>query len=402
MEDLGRRTEARRFKMGERLYSVAYRPHAQSEVAIGGTRSIQLLNLARGPGPALASPLPASNGLQRWHALSMDANGTRIAARAGGPIRLWQNTGNGLRAMSSWTLQPGQAHAFALTPDGQRLVTVDCRGRPTDWQLRAGAAPQRAGPADDGPASCENRSAGVLAFSADGQWLATSDAHILRLWTRADRDAAGWREVATRSLWRAAGGDGERPTGDAISTIAFTAKNDYLAVGSGSGQVTLWSLARLSSRQEAPAASVDIGMRVSALAFDPSGTPLLAGGDDGFVTEYNVPALTRKHVTARHERSIMGVAVAPARQGGASWVSADADGYIVEWMPRPDKPGLTQAVELKQRGSAPIEAIALSHDGNLLVTAGENLMAWNLTRDKMLDTAKLYADRRYVAEKAKP
>ena len=402
MKDLGKYTTARRFRIGERLYSVAYRPHTRSEVAIGGTRSIQLLDLAEGPGPALSSPLPASLGPQAWRAVSMDADGTRIAARGNGPIRIWQRGSWGLRAMPGWTVNDPTAKAFALAPDGQALVTTDCHGQPASWLLPAGAPSQRTGSAGSGDGSCEGRSAGTLAISRDGQWLASNDAHTLRLWARSPGNPPGWKEVATKTFWRPAGGEGEDPAGDWISALAFSADTRYLAVGSGSGRVYLWPMASLPDRRSAPVASADIGMRVSALAFHPQGGRLLAGGDDGFVTEYNVPALTRKDGTSRHERSIRGLAIAPAGRSGANWISADADGYLVEWMPRPDKPALVQAVELKQRGSAPIEAIALNRDGSFLVTAGENLLGWDLTERKVSDTAKIYADRSYDSNKAKP
>jgi len=421
--ELDKRTTARRFRIGERLYSVAYRPHTRNEVAIGGTRSIQWLDLAQGPGPALSRPFPASLGPQTWRALSMDADGTRIAARGKGPlrrvpnqgapapgastqgaptptapirtdpIRIWQRGSWGLRTVPEWTLYEPDV-AFALSPDGQALVTADCRGEPVLWRLRPGAAPQRA--SDSGSAgNCGKQSAGVMAFSPGGEWLATSNGHVLRLWARGNAADVAWREIATKTLWRPAGGAGEPPTGDRISALSFSPDTQYLAVGSDSGRVYLWSMTKLPDRRSAPVASVDIGMGVSALAFHPSGHSLLAGGDDGFITGYTVPALGRDSVTDRHERSIMGLVFASTGPASGNWISADADGYIVASAPRADSPGASQDVELKQRGSAPVEAIALSRDGSFLVTAGDNLLGWNLTQGKVLDTAKIYADRRY-------
>lgn len=408
LADLAARTSAQRFKFPERLFSVAVRPHAPNQVAIGGTRSIYLLDLDRGPGPALSTPLPASVGLRAWRMVSVDAAGTRIAARDGvGPIRMWQHDGGQIRARPEWTLGGVGVSNFAMSPDGQRLVTVNCHGSPSEWLLRVGAPGQRTTPSESPPTDCDKKPTAILAFSPDGRWLATSDTHVLRVFSR--QGGGPWTAIASRALLRPDVGDSGAPAGDVISAMAFSADSRRLAVGASSGATHLWDMAQAQRGKDfAPIADVDNGMAVRALAFHPDGKSLRAGGDDGFVTEYSVPGFAKGEVTSRHERAIAGVQYARVAPDETKWISADVDGYLLEWTRRPSmsdaRPSRKGAPasdriaagELARRGGAPIQAIALSRDGSFLVTAGEDLLAWDLAGDDVLTIARSYAERGYT------
>ena len=402
LRDLEAHASAQRFKLPERLFSVAVRPHAPNQVAIGGTRSIYLLDLERGPGPALSRPLPASVGLRAWRTVSVDAAGARIAARAGvGPIRMWRARFRSNSRATGMDLRRRRRLEFALSPDGQRLITVDCHGSPTEWLLRAGSPGQRTTPSENPPTDCDKKPTAILAFSPDGHWLATSDTHVLRVFARRGGGRGPWSAIASRALLRPDVGDRGTPVGDLISAMAFSADSRRLAVGASSGAMHLWDLAQATGRGKfAPIADVDIGMAVRALAFHPDGKSLRAGGDDGFITEYKVPAFKKGDVMSRHERAIAGVQYASIATDETKWVSADVDGYLVEWTRRPSMNDPTQvriaAAELARRGGAPIQAIALSRDGSFLVTAGEDLLAWDLAGDDLQKIAESYAVRGYT------
>lgn len=420
VQDLVYGTSAQRFKFGERLYSVAWRPHTPSQVAIGGTRSIYLLDLDRGPGSALSRPLPASVGVRSWRRLSMDAAGTRIAASHGiGPIALWEKTTDGLRSVPGWTIDGDNVDAFALTPDGNRLVTVDCHGVPREWLLRHGASPQAPDAVEPAPTNCAKQSAAMPAFSPDGRLLATSDGDRLRLWKRGGRGIDGTLgAIGSWTLLLLGDADLRAGKQDWISALTFSADARYLAAGTGSGAVHLWRMD--ASGHPTPVAVADIGMAVRALSFHPGGKALRSGGDDGFITEYSVPGLAKGDFTSRHERAISGVKYVEAPAGETRWITSDVGGYLLEWSRRPSvtvrgslldrmrrflpdwtrrrsrAPDRTSAGELARRNSGRVDAIALSRDGSFLVTAGEDLLAWDLSSRNVLATAESYAKRSYV------
>jgi len=425
VEDLMNGTSAQRFRFGERLYSVAWRPHTRNQVAIGGTRSIYLLDLDRGPGSALSQLLPASVGFRPWRRLSMDAAGTRIAASRGiGPIALWEKTTRGLHSVPEWTIDGANVNAFSLTPDGSRLVTVDCHGVPREWSLRARSPPQPASIVAESM-DCAKKSAAMPAFSPDGRLLATTDRDRLRLWKRSGRGSDGALEaVGARKLLLLGDPDLRAGKRDWISALAFSADARHLAVGTRSGAVHLWRID--ASGNMKPVAVVDIGMAVRALSFHPAGKSLRAGGDDGFITEYSVPGLAKGEFTSRHERAISGVAYIGAPSGEPRWMTADVGGYILEWSRRPSvaargsllermrrylpdwtrrrsqAPDRTSASELARRSSGQLDAIALSRDGTFMVTAGEDLLAWDLSSRNVLATAESYAKRSYVEPTESP
>lgn len=402
LADLNKTILVQRFKLQERLFSVAIRPRTPNQVAIGGTRSIFLLDLDRGPGPALSTLLPGSAGVRSWRAVSVDAAGTRIAARGGvGPIRIWQNEGQRIRSRPEWSLGEPAISNFALTPDGGHLVTVDCHGSPTGWLLRPGAAPERAATNGRQAADCDKKPASLVAISPDGRWLATSEMHVLHVYSRQDGDGGSWSAVASRALLRPDSDDGGESVGDPVSAMTFSADSRRLAVGASSGAVHLWDMTQATRRGEfAPIKSTDERMAVRALAFHPDGKSLRVGGEGGFITDYEVPTFKIRGVTLRHERAVTGLQYADATGDDARWISADKDGYLLEWKRQPSMSDPTRnrtgPMELTRRGSAPIRVIALSRDGRLLVTAGDDLLAWHLADEDIQKIARSYAQRGYT------
>ncbi|MEO6911570.1 MAG: WD40 repeat domain-containing protein, partial [Edaphobacter sp.] len=409
------RTTQQRFRIGdrERLYSVTYRPHNPGQIAVGATRKILLLDLDRGTGPALSAPLPGSSGQTVWQTVSMDAKGTRIAASTYvrhskdsqiTPINVWMREHGRIREMPEWTLAEAVSSSLAMAPNGQYLITVDCHGSPTEWPLLEGTQPEPihmsvAG----GQNECGKQSISPV-FSPDGRLLATADGKTLRLWKRGAPGAGAWSETPSDNLRRPVDNESMAPMDDRISTLGFSANSQYLAVGGKSGYVRLWKVEDgRSGGKFAQVAAADVGQRVSVLAFNPDGTKLLVGGEGAILTRWSLPTLAMDGVPdARHVRSITGAAYALDRGPGERpmHVTAGADGYVVEWTPWNNNP--KNAIDLAEQGSSPVRAIALSRDGTFLVTAGDDLLGWNLAPDHVLDVAKAYADRRYREPEAKP
>ena len=418
LADLEERTTQQRFRIGdrERLYSVAYRPHKPGQIAVGTARKILLLDLDRGTGPALSAPLPGSSGQTVWQTVSMDAEGTRIAARTyvrhpkDGqivPVKLWLRDHGGIREMPEWTLAEAVSSSLAMAPDGQYVITVDCHGSPTGWPLHEGTQPEPIHMSVvGGQNECGKQSVAIPpVFSPDGRFLATADGKTLRLWKRGAPGTGAWSETPSGNLRRPGDNESMAPMDDRISTLGFSANSQYLAVGRNSGYVRLWKVEDgRRGGKFAQVAAVDVGQRVSVLAFNPDGTKLLVGGEGGILTRWSLPTLAIDGVPdARHVGSITGAAYAWARGPDARplHVTASADGYVVAWTPWNKNP--QNAIDLTKPGSSPVHAIALSRDGTFLVTtAGDDLLGWNLARQQVLDVAKAYADRRYREPEAQP
>jgi WD40 repeat protein len=394
-DDIDSRTVAKRYgEVGERLYSTTYQPGSDDVIAVGGTRSIWLVDLKRGNGSVLAKPLPFT-GIEpaAWRALSLDRNSSVLAAA--GPddrIHFWKKIGNGLQQQPQWSLSTGRRAAFVLEPGGTHLISADCDGKVLRWALREGAAAQRAvlsgGDGEGhGDAKCVPATPAV---SNDGQFLVTSVGAKLSLWRRGSDDS--WRLQSTQLLTRPVVDPSLGKNEDPIASLAFGPGSDRLAVGSEAGLIRLWLKARDNPTFSTDRRWVDAGKNVLALAFRPDGNVVVSGGEDGWLAQWNVPELTRiKNPVPHHERAVTALAYsAPARGADAVLVSADRDGNVVEW----SKGSITgSTIDIAPRSGKPVNAIALGADGTFLVTAGEELLAWDYSPANVEATARALTGR---------
>ncbi len=128
--------------LGERLYSVSYHPTRAGVVAVGGTRTVQLVDMGR-RGSQLATALaPADQSTGAWRSVSMDrASSTIAAAREDNRIFFWRHTSGGIVAIPNWTMAVAPGTMFALAPNGSSIATVACGGNLTMWNLVEGQVP---------------------------------------------------------------------------------------------------------------------------------------------------------------------------------------------------------------------------------------------------------------------
>lgn len=221
-------------------------------------------------------------------------------------IRFWNAaTGEPIRALKSPT---STVNALAFSPDGRYLVSVSGwdfnKSRPSAalWEVATGSPVRQF----DGHRLQVN----AVAFSPDGQTIATgSDDKTARLWDVAT--GAELRSIAATSSVEAVtfSGDGKRiaaqtigdivvwetATGKGLATmdawvyaVAFSPDGTLLA-GAGTSistenQLTLWDSATGKVIRLFPAQGDD----VNAVAFDPTGTLIVTGGDDKTVRIWEV------------------------------------------------------------------------------------------------------------------
>lgn len=216
--------------------------------------------------------------------------------------------------------------------------------------------------------------AGLLAVSADGQWLATAQTQ------------------GPVSLWHARDGRIVRTfselTND-VTALAFSKDGRRLA-GSGAGPlVVVWNLddGQVRARWSSPAA-------VRALAWLPGGDELAGGGEDRLIRIWKIPENGEvESATIRewpaHEGPVTVLRPVPGTEGQLA--SGGHDGKVKIW-----KIADGQLVREMTHG-APITDLAIRHDGKRLVSAAGQpvVKLWNAEDGQPV--AELKGDR-YAAE----
>jgi WD40 repeat protein len=203
--------------------------------------------------------------------------------------------------------------------------------------------------------------AGVLRhFAADGRLLEReflSDVEDVWAFNRdASYLASGTSEIA---LWDPAGAVelGRAEAESWITAIAFSPDSKILAAGHDDGRVSLWklpSLTRIGDLEGHDDA-------VSALAFTADGTQLTTAGDDHRIRVWDVKSKTLVREWKGHTDRVPGLAWHPS---GEFLISVGWDTTARVWEPGKDDPAM-----LLNAHSDQVNAVAESPDGGLLACA---------------------------------
>ena len=235
--------------------------------------------------------------------------------------------------------------AVAFSPDGQWLATASADHTARLWSIAGPQIEPRILAGHEGEVW-------AVAFSPDGQWLATASAdHTARLWSIAGpqiepRILAGHREQ--------------------IKTIAFSPDGQWLATAGDDSTTRLWSIA---DPQAEPRVLAGHEGKVWAVAFSPDGQ-WLATADNTTARLWSITApQAEPRVLAGHNGVVIAVAFSPDGQ----WLAtASADATVRLWSmadPRAESRVLTGHREW-------IEAVAFSPDGRWLATASADHTAF--------------------------
>ncbi len=241
----------------------------------------------------------------------------------------------------------GWVHATAISPDGQRVATVDEAGElrvwsPIDGHLFAAR-------------SIAKHPLYAVAFSADGQELAVGgdDGVIERVSL----------DLAQRAQLR---GHDHR-----IWTLAYSPDGKLLASGGEDRTVRLWPLAGGE-----PRVITGYGQRVYSVAFSPDGKRLASGCDDRRVRVLDVATGINKD---RGEHKAGGIRVVAFTPSGDAIVTTGWDSEIRVWRGDEGPPDVWIETDA-------VHGLAISPSGDVVVTGGEMtaIHAWDLSTHKLI------------------
>jgi WD40 repeat protein/transcriptional regulator with XRE-family HTH domain len=154
------------------------------------------------------------------------------------------------------------------------------------------------------------------------------------------------------------------------TSVALSADGMHLGVGTSTGQVHFW---RLADRMPLWRAQGPAGM-VWGLAISDKGGFVASGGADGSVRLWEARSGVPQATLRGHESAVWCVALSA---DGRLLASGDSDGIIRLW--GPDNAG---SAAVLQGHTGVVRGVSLSADGRLLASGGEDgtVRLWSLTR----------------------
>jgi len=215
-----------------------------------------------------------------------------------------------------------------------------------------------------------------LAFSPDGQQLASGGFREVKL----------WRRPASTRLAELAGSTGD------VRTLATSADGKWAATGLASGEIKLWDLSTMKD----PRTLAGHSAAVNALAFTADGSRLVSASEDKTLRLWNV-ADGAAQQTLETPAPILSLAVLA---DGAQVATGHADHLIRRWtLPADAAAAIAPAGEIAGH-AGPVTSLATSAaDKNQLVSASADgtLRQWNLENNQQIREIKHGAAVRAVA-----
>ena len=233
-----------------------------------------------------------------YHAV-FSPDGSRIITAGGdGTVRIWNAaTGAPMRELTDQRTRAKRWRYYAVAMSSHFVAAIDLMGRMAHvWDADTGTQ----------IAELDNDGSGLamLAFSADGRWLATSGSTEVRVF-----EASTWRRAATIA-------------GPRVRSLAFDPTSPQLVIGTYDGIASIWEIPggkRVRSLREA-------GESVDAVAFSRDGLLVAAASRDGTEQVWDATSGGLRTQFNSHHNKIYWVEFDPS---GSRMISAGADGAVV-------------------------------------------------------------------------
>jgi WD40 repeat protein/serine/threonine protein kinase len=226
-------------------------------------------------------------------------DGSRIITAGGdGTVRIWNAaTGAPIRELRYQGSGAKQWRYYAVAMSSHSVAAIDTTGRAAHvWNAETGA--QIAELDNDAPGMA------LLAFSADGHWIATTGRNEVRVF-----DTSTWRRAVTIA-------------GPRIRSLSFDPTGPRLAVGTYDGVASIWEIpsgVRARRLREA-------GASVDAIAFSRDGMLVATASRDGAEQVWDAMSGGLQTEFNSHHDKVYAIEFSPA---GDLMLSAGAGGAVV-------------------------------------------------------------------------
>lgn len=223
----------------------------------------------------------------------------------------------------------------------------------------------------------------AVAFSADGQWLASANRDgTVNLWERKTLESVTKLTVSARKVkFREILND--RAYHNAIEAVLFSPKGSLLATAGDDRVVTLWNTGTWTKARVAEMRPM--GLR--CLAWSPDGRTVASGSWDSHIRLSNPYTGTLKRTLVWHETgyALFAVTSLAFSVDGKTLFSGAQDYAIREW-------DLESGEEVRRLDghTNDIKGLVPLHDGKHLLSAGfdHTMRAWDLTTGQCVNTVR--------------
>lgn len=364
-------------RFNERLFSVAFAPDNPHLLAVGGARAVMLVDTRRiGSVLTQGLPLPGADDSQgtQWDQVGISRDARVVAAAAGRRLLVWAGEGEPLdRFKARATIDVGaiRLDAFAVSADGVLIASAGQGGGPVRiWrstgELLSEIARGEAAPDDASPASVR------LSFSPTDARLAVAFQGQVRLYDLGD--ARRPLQIGTTRTEHAS----------AVRALAFRQDGRQLASADADADIRLWQVSRSDGLLPEATGLRLAGQAASALAYAPDGGALAVGSVDSDILVLDTQNRREAAVLTDHDSQVIGLAFGGTGRD-ASMLSTDRDGRAYLWQT------IDGNYRRLVRSFAPYTGrpmpMALSGDGNLIVTGGARPAVWDLRLESLVKIA---------------
>jgi len=329
------------------LRRVEFSPDGRRILATGYFVSVAVWDAATG------QALPALEGHRSWiNAMAFSPDGKLMATGdRDRTILLWDvATWSVIKALTG---HGDQVMHLAFSDDSKTLASLSLDRTIKLWEVEAAPNP------------FERPGVAYLAYSPDGEKLATAFGKEVRLW-----ETTHWKVISTFAGHTAL-----------TTSVAYSSDGKLVASGSEDNTARLWDVAAGKERFALKGHT----RQVWGVAFSPDGKLVATASEDKTVRLWDVTSGQELAKLEGHEAGVNGVAFSP---DGRLLASVSTDRSVKLW----DVAARRELTALVGHTSI-VRQVAFSPDGKLLATASDNsmIMLWDVAARQERFTLKGHA-----------